>query len=68
MSKTIWMLVTRDEYELPLAVANSAEELARITGKSANTIKSSAGKYKKGLLKTCSYRRVDLEEDKDDKT
>lgn len=34
----IWMLVTRDEYELPLVVADSAKELARLIGVNYGTI------------------------------
>ena len=39
MSKiTIWMKVTDDKYELPVAVADTAEELARIVGLGAVTL------------------------------
>lgn len=30
--KKLWMKVTNDEYELPLAVTESAAELARMVG------------------------------------
>ena len=34
----IWIKVSHDEYELPLAVADTAEELAKICGISVATI------------------------------
>lgn len=37
MSK-IYMMVTEDELQLPLAVADTIAELGRITGNSANSI------------------------------
>lgn len=36
----LYMMTTKDRYELPLAVAGSAEELGRMTGHSVNTIQS----------------------------
>ena len=36
----LYMRTTKDRYELPLAVAESAEELGRMTGHSVNTIQS----------------------------
>ena len=29
--RSVWLMVTADEYELPVAVADTAEELARIS-------------------------------------
>lgn len=43
----VWMEVTKDDLELPVAVAETIEELARITGKSVNNIKSQISKAKK---------------------
>ena len=58
------MMVTQDKYELPLAVADSVEELARITGAKTNNIYSalshqknrSIGKANKGRLS--KYKEV----------
>lgn len=36
----LWLLVSQDEYELPLAVADSATELARMVGTTQNNISS----------------------------
>lgn len=41
MQEVIWMAVTPDKYELPVAVADSAEELGKKLGKTANAIYSS---------------------------
>ena len=37
----VWMEVTKDKYELPVAVAESAVELAGIVNKTVNNIRSS---------------------------
>lgn len=34
----IWMMVTKDEYELPILVADSALELARLAGVGHGTV------------------------------
>lgn len=38
MKNTVYMQVTHDKYELPLAVADTVVELARICGVSENAI------------------------------
>ena len=38
---TLYMMLSRDEYELPVAVADSSKELSMMTGYSVNTILSS---------------------------
>lgn len=61
--EVIWMEVTDDEYELPLAVANSATQLADMIGVRRNGIFEAMSKYKAGQQKTCRYRKVILEDD-----
>ena len=61
--RKIWMEVTRDEYELPVRIADSVEELAEMCGTSTNTIRSNISHWKKGRLKTCRFRKVEIEED-----
>jgi hypothetical protein len=52
------MEVSRDEYELPLAVADSALELAKVLGlKDENSVISSASRAKRGGY-WCKYKRV----------
>lgn len=43
----IWMKVTNDEYELPVAVANSRAELARKLGLKPNSISTAIHRAKK---------------------
>lgn len=40
----LYMKVTKDEYQLPLAVADSAQELAAMVGASTNTVQSCISK------------------------
>lgn len=61
---TIWMKVTEDDYELPLAVADSLVELAEMLGVRANTISAIMSHYKSHdgeHYKPCPY--VKIEED-----
>ena len=58
--KNIWLEVTRDKYELPVKIADSVEELAEMCGTSKNTIMSTISNWKKGRLKTCRFRKVEL--------
>lgn len=59
----LYMMVTNDEYELPLAVAASAQELARLVGeKTPNNILSTISKAEK-LGSRSKYVRVTIEED-----
>lgn len=60
--KVLWLKVTMDEYELPVAVADSAAELAKMLGVTVNNIRSSYSKYKSGERKSCQFRRVEVEE------
>lgn len=44
--KALYLYVTADEYELPLAVADSIRELAEMTGKPIVTVASSFSRLK----------------------
>lgn len=59
----IWMEVTKDKYELPVMVADSARELAEVHGVTRGSIESSECQYRKGKLKTCPWRKVEIKED-----
>lgn len=61
----IWLKVTKDKYEFPVAIGNSAADLARKIGQHPNTIISTYYKWTHGVLKTCPYRKVE-EEDLED--
>lgn len=58
MSETLWLEVTQDEYELPLAVAGNQHELSRMVGVPVSTIRETHSKWLHGKMKTCRYRRV----------
>lgn len=45
--RSVWLMVTADKYELPVAVADTAEELARIVGVSSRNIYSVVSKAKR---------------------
>lgn len=62
----LWLKVTADEYELPMAVADSCPELAAILGIDRSTIFRSVQKYEKqgrGGKRRYIYRRVRVEGD-----
>lgn len=48
IAKYIWMAVTPDEYELPLAVADTARELGKIYGITAKTVMTSEFRRENG--------------------
>lgn len=51
-SRFIWMAVEADEYELPMYIADSPMELARILGTSNTNVMNSA------RLKECTGRKT----------
>ena len=56
----LYMKVTRDEYELPLAVADSVEELSRMTGSTEGSIWSTLSHQKTGRIKSGSFKRIEI--------
>lgn len=65
MKRTVWMKVSKDELELPEAVADTARELAEITGTTTFSIVSSVSKVRCGERKMCRYVKVDIEDDEE---
>lgn len=61
--KKIYMAVTRDALSLPLAVADSAKELAELRGAKRESILSAISRWKKGAIKCPGYIMVEIEED-----
>lgn len=57
----IWMLVTKDKYELPIAVFDTARELAEYVGLPVNSVLSAISKCKKRGHK-CRYVRIKVNE------
>lgn len=60
MVRSVYMKVTRDEYRLPLAVADSASEMARLQGTTRNAVYSSVS-HGWG-----SYIKVEVDDDEED--
>lgn len=57
------MAVTKDRFELPIAVADSAAELADMVGKAEKTIHNAVAIAEKRGSKRTRYRRVLKEEE-----
>lgn len=55
----VFMMVTKDKYELPLAVADTRKELGRMIGVSPITIANSISRARKNGCKS-QYVRVDF--------
>jgi hypothetical protein len=58
----VWMKVTNDKYELPVLVADSAPELAKMLGCSPNNIYSSLS-HAKHRRQNTTYRKVLINEE-----
>lgn len=56
--KYLWMKITNDKYELPIAIADSAAELARMTGTTKNNVCVSYNQLKNGKRKFSKYIKV----------
>lgn len=61
--RKIYMAVTRDALSLPLAVADSAKELAELRGAKRESILSAISRWKKGTIKRPGYIVVEVEEE-----
>lgn len=65
MKKRIWMKVTSDKYQIPLAVADSAEELAMMCHVKRGSVYSAAKEWRDGKRKNASYIAVIMEDETD---
>ena len=59
----VWMAVSQDELRLPIAIADTAKELAELLGTTENNVKSSASKNKHGVYKNSQYIAVKIDEE-----
>lgn len=59
---TIWLQVTLDKYEFPVAVADTAEQLANLVGCSQNNIYSCVSHAKRYGYRS-RFVKVEIEED-----
>lgn len=63
MAKYLWLKVTLDKYELPLAVAETSDELARLVGVSGNAVRLGRSQEKRG--KRSSYKKVRIDDEEE---
>ena len=61
VAKRIYMEVTRDKYSLPIAVADTAQELARMRGVETQQVYQAVAKEYK--IKKPRFVRVEIEEE-----
>ena len=59
----LYMAVTKDRLSLPLAVADSAAELAELRGVQVETIRSLISRGRKGTVRCPGYIVVEVEDD-----
>ena len=59
----VWMAVSQDKLSLPVAIADTAKELAELLGTTENNVKSSASKSKHGVYKNSRYIAVRIDEE-----
>ena len=59
----VYIAVTKDEYELPIALGDSARELAEQLGTTENAIRSSISHAKAGVMKWTMYRKVEIDDE-----
>lgn len=64
MKRAVYMMVSRDKYELPMAVADTLKELGGILGVSHTSISHQIRRQEAGTMKRRSkYVKVMIEED-----
>lgn len=61
----VYMLVSHDEYELPLAVADTVRELSALIGVREDAIRSAMSKARKRGNR-CRYVKVVIEEEENE--
>lgn len=62
MGRYIWMAITKDELELPVAIADTARELAEICGTSEENVRCIASRGERGIYKKPGYLRIKEED------
>lgn len=61
----VYMEITKDEYQLPVAVADTVKDLAKKIGTRANSISSALCKQRKGVHIKSRYIEVELDEEEE---
>lgn len=62
---TLYLAVSADKYELPIAVADSACELGRMLGLGRGTVISHISKVRQGGLKKQKYFRIEIDDEEE---
>ena len=62
---TVWMEITLDEYELPVAVADTSFELSRMRGFEKRKVLKDMWRWKNGKMPNCRYRKVEIDDEPD---
>lgn len=57
---TVYIAVTADKFELPVAVADTAEELAQMLGVKAQSVRVGVWRYKNNVLRRTKYVAVNI--------
>ena len=66
--KFIWLEVTRDKYEFPIHIADTAEELAKLAGvKNGISVISAISTASKHGVSRCKYQKVALDNSDEEK-
>ena len=66
MKRVVYMMITKDKYELPMVVADTPRELASICGVSPSSISHQVLRREAGTLKHRSkYVRVIIDDEED---
>lgn len=63
MKTKVYMQVTTDKYELPLAIADTAQELAEICGTTSGSIYTSCSRRARGIYKKSRFVSVEIDEE-----
>lgn len=58
----VWVAYGKDRARLPIAVADTAAELAALVGTTRNNVESLASKYRCGRIPWSRYQRVRIAE------
>ena len=58
MLKYFWLCVDTDEYELPIAVAETARELAEMVGSTKHNVEMFASRQSNGMINGYRYIKV----------
>ena len=61
----LYLAVSTDKYELPIAVAGSAFELERLLGLGRGTVISHISKVRHGTLRKQKYLKIEIDDEEE---